>query len=83
MKAEEGLSGGLCPDDESGIGSLGNLTDFTEEELASLDREGRTIITQHSVMYVPGLIRILKMSAWCYRRFALLWLNTSVTGGSN
>ncbi len=51
IRAEEGLSGQIASDHlDDNIGHYGNQTDFTEEELQSLDNEGRTIITQHSIM---------------------------------
>ena len=47
VNAEQGLSGDLTTDEDSAIGHYGDHGDFTEEELELLDREGRTIITQH------------------------------------
>ena len=50
MKAEQGLTGYLSTDEESAIGHYGDHSDFTEEELELLDKEGRTIITQHNIL---------------------------------
>ena len=50
-KAEEGLSGGFRSDkEEENIGCYGDQSDFSDEELQSLDSEGRTMITQHKIM---------------------------------
>jgi len=56
IKAEQGLtiahSGeGLTSDQR--IGCYGNqMSYFTEDELALLDKEGRTVITEHTIKYV-------------------------------
>ena len=47
IKAEDELSGMSCSDDV--IGHYGDQSDFSDEELASLDNEGRTVITQHQL----------------------------------
>lgn len=48
--AEEGLSG-ILTDKMKGapevIGHYGDLSEFTNEELMSLDTEGRAILTEH------------------------------------
>ncbi len=50
-KAEEGLLGGLRSDNEDdNIGCYGDQSDFSDEELQSLDNEGRCIITKHKLM---------------------------------
>lgn len=62
VKAEEGLTGLLLPEDaESAIGNYGNLTDFPDDELLSLDSEGRAILTQHSFTYVNCLQAIFQL----------------------
>lgn len=51
VKAEEGLTGTLqSPDDDGCIGYYGNQSNFSDEELQALDREGRTVITQHKYL---------------------------------
>ncbi len=51
VKAEEGLSGQLASDDlHANIACYGDQADFTDEELQSLDNEGRTIMTQHTIV---------------------------------
>ncbi|WAR25818.1 APEX2-like protein [Mya arenaria] len=52
--AEEGLSGGLSAKVEGIIGCYGNHTSFTEDELKSLDAEGRAVITQHRIRFRDG-----------------------------
>ncbi|XP_063287569.1 DNA-(apurinic or apyrimidinic site) endonuclease 2 [Pelobates fuscus] len=51
--AEEGLSGQLTAHKGS-IGCYGNTEEFLEEELLSLDQEGRTVITQHRIQTSEG-----------------------------
>uniref|UniRef100_A0A8C5PLV3 DNA-(apurinic or apyrimidinic site) endonuclease n=1 Tax=Leptobrachium leishanense TaxID=445787 RepID=A0A8C5PLV3_9ANUR len=46
--AEEGLSG-LLTVHKGSIGFYGNTEEFSEEELLSLDHEGRAVITQHKI----------------------------------
>ncbi|XP_053329571.1 DNA-(apurinic or apyrimidinic site) endonuclease 2 [Spea bombifrons] len=46
--AEEGLSGKLNTHKEA-IGCYGNTEEFSEEELMSLDQEGRAVLTQHKI----------------------------------
>lgn len=50
-KAEDGLSG-LGPDQhkDQSIGQY-DSSEFTDEELMSLDREGRSVMTQHRIRY--------------------------------
>ena len=50
LKAEEGISGLFVSDNNDVIGSLGDQTEFSAEEIHSLDSEGRTVITQHKIM---------------------------------
>lgn len=50
--AEEGLSGVLSTSEVGTVGSYGNQTSFSADELKDLDAEGRTVITQHRVRYV-------------------------------
>ncbi|XP_072286415.1 DNA-(apurinic or apyrimidinic site) endonuclease 2 [Pyxicephalus adspersus] len=49
LAAEEGLSGQFAGQKGS-VGCYGNTEEFSEEELLSLDQEGRTIITQHKII---------------------------------
>uniref|UniRef100_A0A6I8SN80 DNA-(apurinic or apyrimidinic site) endonuclease 2 n=1 Tax=Xenopus tropicalis TaxID=8364 RepID=A0A6I8SN80_XENTR len=51
--AEEGLSGMLCNHTGS-IGCYGNTEEFLEEELQSLDQEGRAVLTQHRIRNCEG-----------------------------
>ncbi|XP_018424632.1 PREDICTED: DNA-(apurinic or apyrimidinic site) lyase 2 [Nanorana parkeri] len=51
LAAEEGLSGQLAGQKGS-VGCYGNTEEFSEEELLSLDQEGRTVITQHRILHV-------------------------------
>nr|XP_057907490.1 DNA-(apurinic or apyrimidinic site) lyase 2 [Doryrhamphus excisus] len=46
--AEEGLTG-LLTNHEGAIGCYGDHSEFTDEELQLLDKEGRAVITQHRV----------------------------------
>ncbi|XP_041128782.1 DNA-(apurinic or apyrimidinic site) lyase 2 [Polyodon spathula] len=46
--AEEGLTG-LLTSQGGAVGSYGNREEFSDEELQSLDNEGRAIITQHKI----------------------------------
>ncbi|OCT57413.1 hypothetical protein XELAEV_18003547mg [Xenopus laevis] len=47
--AEEGLSGVFCNRTGS-VGCYGNTEQFLEEELQSLDQEGRAVLTQHRIL---------------------------------
>ena len=49
--AEEGLTGLLASSSNASttVGHYGNMSDFTGEELHSLDAEGRAIMTQHNL----------------------------------
>ncbi|CAI9591970.1 unnamed protein product [Staurois parvus] len=49
LAAEEGLTGQLTSQKGS-VGCYGNTEEFSEEELLSLDQEGRTVITQHRIL---------------------------------
>jgi len=40
---------------EDQIGSYGDESEFTAEELAKLDGEGRCVITEHQIRLVPSL----------------------------
>ncbi|KAM8934843.1 DNA-(apurinic or apyrimidinic site) endonuclease 2 [Pelodytes ibericus] len=51
--AEEGLSGQLTHHKDS-IGCYGNTEDFSEDELTSLDQEGRAVLTQHRIRTTDG-----------------------------
>ncbi|XP_044124607.1 DNA-(apurinic or apyrimidinic site) endonuclease 2 isoform X1 [Bufo gargarizans] len=53
LAAEEGLSGQLNGHKGS-IGCYGNTEEFSEEELLSLDQEGRAVITQHTILTADG-----------------------------
>ncbi|XP_013417725.1 DNA-(apurinic or apyrimidinic site) lyase 2-like [Lingula anatina] len=61
LKAEEGLTGLLATtgDESALIGCYGNHADFTDEELQSLDNEGRVIITQHKIRAAEGREELL------------------------
>lgn len=48
MAAEEGLSG-LLATQNGDVGCYGNMDEFTQEELRSLDNEGRALLTQHKI----------------------------------
>jgi len=50
VKAEEGLAGNTASNDDTQIGCYGDHCGFTSEELNALDREGRTMITQHRIL---------------------------------
>ena len=47
--AEEGLSSALPQPATGSIGCYGNQTTFSDDELKSLDAEGRTVITKHRI----------------------------------
>ncbi|XP_073446978.1 DNA-(apurinic or apyrimidinic site) endonuclease 2 isoform X1 [Dendrobates tinctorius] len=49
LAAEEGLSGKLTGQ-KGLIGCYGDTDEFSEEELLSLDQEGRAVITQHKIL---------------------------------
>ncbi|KAM4018977.1 DNA-(apurinic or apyrimidinic site) endonuclease 2 isoform 2-T2 [Anomaloglossus baeobatrachus] len=49
LAAEEGLAGQLTGEKGS-IGCYGDTEEFSEEELLSLDQEGRAVITQHKIL---------------------------------
>ncbi|KAK1151419.1 DNA-(apurinic or apyrimidinic site) lyase 2 [Acipenser oxyrinchus oxyrinchus] len=51
--AEEGLTG-LLTSQGGAVGSYGNREDFSDEELQSLDNEGRAVITQHKIRSSGG-----------------------------
>ncbi|KAM3911320.1 DNA-(apurinic or apyrimidinic site) endonuclease 2 [Leptodactylus fuscus] len=53
LAAEEGLSGQLSGQ-KGPIGCYGNTEEFSEEELLSLDQEGRAVITQHKILTADG-----------------------------
>ncbi|VDH99175.1 AP endonuclease 2 [Mytilus galloprovincialis] len=53
-KSEEGLHSSLSVKNENVVGCYGNIHDFKEDELESLDAEGRTIITQHKIRKKNG-----------------------------
>ena len=50
IKAEEGLAGILGSSDDTQVGCYGDHSGFITEELNALDREGRTMITQHRIL---------------------------------
>jgi len=50
-RAEDGLSSGHCGMEDQ-IGSYGDESEFTAEELAKLDGEGRCVITEHQIWSV-------------------------------
>ncbi|XP_078597869.1 DNA-(apurinic or apyrimidinic site) endonuclease 2-like [Branchiostoma floridae x Branchiostoma japonicum] len=55
IKAEEGLTGLLTNQKEEDIiGCYGDQTMFTEDELRLLDKEGRAVITQHTIRDTDG-----------------------------
>ncbi|XP_063792425.1 DNA-(apurinic or apyrimidinic site) endonuclease 2 isoform X2 [Pseudophryne corroboree] len=51
--AEEGLSGQLI-NRKGTVGCYGSTQEFLEEELLSLDQEGRAVITQHRILTSDG-----------------------------
>ena len=51
FKAEEGLTGLLAAESDDIIGCYGDQTGFTQDELISLDNEGRAILTQHKFRF--------------------------------
>ncbi|XP_075041041.1 DNA-(apurinic or apyrimidinic site) endonuclease 2 isoform X2 [Mixophyes fleayi] len=51
--AEEGLSGQLT-NQKGSVGCYGSTEEFSEEELLSLDQEGRAVITQHRILTSDG-----------------------------
>ncbi|XP_075705686.1 DNA-(apurinic or apyrimidinic site) endonuclease 2 [Rhinoderma darwinii] len=53
LAAEEGLSGQLTGQKGS-IGCYGSTEQFSEEELLSLDQEGRAVITRHKILAMDG-----------------------------
>ncbi|KAJ8302012.1 hypothetical protein KUTeg_020999 [Tegillarca granosa] len=54
IKAEEGLTDLLNPKQDGKVGCYGNVSEFTDEELESLDAEGRSLITQHRIRKKNG-----------------------------
>ncbi|XP_004478413.1 DNA-(apurinic or apyrimidinic site) endonuclease 2 [Dasypus novemcinctus] len=48
IAAEEGLSG-LLATQNGYVGCYGNMDEFTQEELRTLDSEGRALLTQHKI----------------------------------
>ncbi len=60
FKAEEGLSGLLTSSNHgsqgSVIGCYGDQSEFSDDELQALDNEGRTVITQHKLLYVHDVV---------------------------
>ncbi|XP_066285117.1 DNA-(apurinic or apyrimidinic site) endonuclease 2-like [Branchiostoma lanceolatum] len=69
IKAEEGLTGLLVNQKEGDIiGCYGDQTMFTEDELRSLDKEGRAVITQHTIRDTNGKERLLAViNVYCPR----------------
>ncbi|XP_073496005.1 DNA-(apurinic or apyrimidinic site) endonuclease 2 isoform X2 [Phyllobates terribilis] len=49
LAAEEGL-GGQLTGQKGSVGCYGDTEEFSEEELLSLDKEGRAVITQHRIL---------------------------------
>ncbi|KAM9327141.1 DNA-(apurinic or apyrimidinic site) endonuclease 2 [Gastrophryne carolinensis] len=67
QEAEEGLSGQLT-NQKGLVGCYGNTDEFSEEELQSLDQEGRTVITQHKILTSDGREDILTViNVYCPR----------------
>ncbi|XP_002739716.1 DNA-(apurinic or apyrimidinic site) endonuclease 2-like [Saccoglossus kowalevskii] len=55
LAAEEGLSGILSSSaGNEVVGNYGNQTDFTDEELRSLDNEGRALLSLHKIKSSAG-----------------------------
>ncbi|XP_022082585.1 DNA-(apurinic or apyrimidinic site) lyase 2-like [Acanthaster planci] len=66
-RAEEGLTGRLAKGSDD-IGCYGNQTSFTNEELQSLDSEGRAIVTQHTIKDTEGgLHELVVINVYCPR----------------
>ena len=57
VRAEEGLTGRIAKASDNGdsVGCYGSHTVFTDEELQSLDSEGRAVMTQHRIRSVSVL----------------------------
>ena len=51
IRGEDGLSSSCCCMEDQ-IGSYGDESEFTAEELAKLDGEGRCVITEHQIRLV-------------------------------
>ncbi|GAB1598145.1 DNA-(apurinic or apyrimidinic site) lyase 2-like [Argonauta hians] len=68
-KAEEGLSAVLNKKDaDDVVGYYGNVSDFSKEELDSIDAEGRAVITQHDIRTSDGSCKSLALiNVYCPR----------------
>ncbi|XP_066499240.1 DNA-(apurinic or apyrimidinic site) lyase 2 [Hoplias malabaricus] len=64
--AEEGLTG-LLTNHEEAVGFYGDQSEFSSEELQSLDSEGRAVITQHKFMGAEGLEKLTVINVYCPR----------------
>ncbi|XP_044538643.1 DNA-(apurinic or apyrimidinic site) endonuclease 2 [Gracilinanus agilis] len=63
--AEEGLTS-LLTTHQGAVGSYGNTEEFTEDELRSLDSEGRAVLTQHQIRTSDGQEKTLTiMNVYC------------------
>ncbi|XP_070558542.1 DNA-(apurinic or apyrimidinic site) endonuclease 2-like isoform X1 [Ptychodera flava] len=69
IAAEEGLTGRHASSaGKEKVGCYGDLTDFTDEELQSLDNEGRCVITVHKIKDSSGNEReVAVMNVYCPR----------------
>ncbi|XP_008836988.1 DNA-(apurinic or apyrimidinic site) lyase 2 isoform X2 [Nannospalax galili] len=60
IAAEEGLSG-LFATQNGDVGCYGNMDEFTQEELRTLDSEGRALLTQHRICTQEGKEKTLTL----------------------
>ncbi|XP_071807640.1 DNA-(apurinic or apyrimidinic site) endonuclease 2-like [Asterias amurensis] len=70
VRAEEGLTGRIAKasDDCDRVGCYGSHTAFTDEELQSLDSEGRAVMTQHRIRTPEGAVHdVVVINVYCPR----------------
>ncbi|XP_074645688.1 DNA-(apurinic or apyrimidinic site) endonuclease 2-like [Tubulanus polymorphus] len=66
--AEEGLTGRLARRaDERLVGAYGNLDAFSDDELDSLDAEGRAVLTQHKIKVGDNVEDVVVINVYCPR----------------
>ncbi|XP_023693340.1 DNA-(apurinic or apyrimidinic site) endonuclease 2 [Paramormyrops kingsleyae] len=66
VAAEEGLTG-LLTSHDGAVGCYGDQNDFEDEELQSLDNEGRAVITQHKVRCEDREETLTVVNVYCPR----------------
>ncbi|XP_048877805.1 DNA-(apurinic or apyrimidinic site) lyase 2 [Brienomyrus brachyistius] len=66
VAAEEGLTG-LLTNHDGAVGCYGDQNDFDDEELQSLDNEGRAVITQHRVRCESREETLTVVNVYCPR----------------